>query len=305
MPRLKKRPLRAKYIIRRLMLAAVLIAILSGGGWLAYTRFLLPKLFSPVSAQVPATPALTSDSEPEPEPEPEPAPESAPEPRTTSASVNDWELLLANPSNYLPEDYKPELEAITDNYLVDKRIADSVKRMFADAKQDGINLVIISAYRSIEKQQTLFDQKEQEFIAQGKDEQEAVAAAAAIVAKPGSSEHQTGLALDIVTSSYTELDSGFADTPAFQWLDENSHKYGFVMRYPLDKQDITNIIYEPWHYRYVGEGNARIMKEKGFCLEEYINFLRQANNKDSESSFEEPVESSGGESESESSKETA
>lgn len=302
MAKRRRRPLRAKYIIRRFMLAAVIAGLLGAGGWFAYTRFLASgeKL-----AQAPAPSSALNDeelSEPQsPSDFGEENSASEPEPgvRTSFASAEDWELLLVNPSNYLPENYEVELETMVDGYSVDKRIADSVKLMFADAKQDGISLIICSAYRSVEKQQTLFSEKEQEFIAAGKNEQEAIAAAATIVAKPGSSEHHTGLAMDIVTPSYTELDSGFADTPAFKWLSENAYKYGFVLRYPSDKQNITKIIYEPWHYRYVGEENARIMKEKGLCLEEYVDFLRQDRSKALEAPPEEAPESTVAESEKE------
>jgi D-alanyl-D-alanine carboxypeptidase len=149
--------------------------------------------------------------------------------------------------------------------------------MLAQAKQDGISLVICSAYRPESRQEELFQSKTQEYIAAGRSEEEAIAVAATIVAKPGTSEHQTGLAIDIVTETYTNLDDGYAETPAAQWLAERAWEFGFALRYPKDKTEITKIIFEPWHYRYVGEENARIMKERGFCLEEYIDYLNEAN----------------------------
>lgn len=92
---------------------------------------------------------------------------------------------------------------------------------------------------------------------------------------PGTSEHHTGLALDLITPGYQQLDDGFENTAAFKWLDKHSAEYGFVLRYPKDKEDITKIIYEPWHYRYVGVNAAETIKANGWCLEEYVENLKQ------------------------------
>ena len=130
--------------------------------------------------------------------------------------------------------------------------------------------MLCSAYRSIEKQQQLFDRSQQTYMAQGMSEEEAYAKTATETAIPGTSEHQTGLAADIVTPTYQMLDAGFADTPAGKWLADNAVEYGFVLRYPQDKQEVTGIIYESWHYRFVGKTHAKLMKESGLCLEEYL-----------------------------------
>ena len=90
------------------------------------------------------------------------------------------------------------------------------------------------------------------------------------MARPGTSEHQLGLALDIVDLDYQQLDTRQEETPEQKWLMENSWKYGFILRYPTDKSNITGIIYEPWHYRYVGKEAAKVIHEKGICLEEYL-----------------------------------
>lgn len=294
MPRTRRKT-PAKFVVRRILLALSITAavvLLGFAGWNLAEQYpgwnlILPGAGSsssqsepPADSAVSSEPVSVSVPEPESSSEPEPPEESEPKP-----SADDWELLLANPSNPLPEGYVPELETVTDNYRVDARIADSVKRMFAQAKEDGISLVICSAYRSVEYQQTLFDNKSKELMDSGKPEDEAVAVAATIIAVPGTSEHHTGLAMDIVTPSYTELDDGFAETPAFAWLSENAANYGFVMRYPKDKQNITKIIYEPWHYRYVGVENAVRMKAADMCLEEYVNALN------SSTSLPEPSES--------------
>ncbi|HHY53315.1 MAG TPA: M15 family metallopeptidase [Clostridiales bacterium] len=171
----------------------------------------------------------------------------------------------------MPEGYSPpQLETVAPGYQVDSRIAPALKRMMTEAKAEGINLMICSAYRSEERQRELYQKKIAEHEAMGKSKEEAVAVAATIVLPPGTSEHQTGLAVDIVTPEYQVLDDGFAETPAAKWLAANSWKYGFILRYPKDKQEITNIIYEPWHFRYVGEEHAKAIYEGGYCLEEYL-----------------------------------
>ena len=104
---------------------------------------------------------------------------------------------------------------------------------------------------------------------------EAKVKAATIVAVPGTSEHNSGLAIDIITPSYQVLDEGFAETKAFRWLDANASKFGFILRFPKDKQDITKIIYEPWHYRYVGIETAPIIKASGLCLEEFLETMAE------------------------------
>lgn len=276
----KKKPLGGKYRFRRFILFALMFALFGAGGWFAYEKFdvagIIPAMLTVEESESEPEQGSEPDSESEPEPESESEPDSEPESEPDAppaVSAQDWELILVNGDNPIPENYAPELETITDMYRVDKRIADNVKLMFADAKASGINLIICSAYRSAEKQGENFDNKKQEHIAKGKTEDEAIAVTSAAIAKPGTSEHQTGLALDIVTSSYQSLNAGFENTPAFKWLSENAHKHGFILRYPKDKQDITDIVYEPWHYRYVGEKNAAVIKESGLCLEEYIEAL--------------------------------
>lgn len=275
MPKKRKKPLGGKYKFRRFVLFTLMFALVGAGGWFAYEKISDRFAAIPVQAAVDepeATPEATSEPEPELDIKSEPEPE--PEPEPAGAVLQDWELMLVNGDSPLPENYIPELETLTDMYRVDARIADNVKLMFADAKISGINLIICSAYRSIEKQTENFNSKKNEYIVAGRTEEEAIAVTATIIAKPGESEHHTGLALDIVTSSYQSLDEGFEKTQAFKWLSENAQKYGFILRYPKDKTEVTNIIYEPWHYRYVGVEHAAVIKENGLCLEEYIAMLQ-------------------------------
>ena len=178
----------------------------------------------------------------------------------------EYYLLLANAENPLPQDWSIQTEEVQNGYEMDKRAAPAMREMIQAAKEDGVELML----RSIEKQQQLFDRSQQAYMAQGMSEEEACAKTATETAIPGTSEHQTGLAADIVTPTYQMLDAGFADTPAGQWLSEHATEYGFVLRYPQDKQEVTGIIYESWHYRFVGKTHAKLMKESGLCLEEYL-----------------------------------
>lgn len=182
----------------------------------------------------------------------------------------EYYLLLANAENPLPQDWSIQTEEVQNGYEMDKRAAPAMREMIQAAKEDGVELMLCSAYRSVEKQQQLSDRSQQAYMAQGMSEEEAYAKTATETAIPGTSEHQTGLAADIVTPTYQMLDAGFADTPAGQWLSEHAAEYGFVLRYPQDKQEVTGIIYESWHYRFVGKTHAKLMKESGLCLEEYL-----------------------------------
>ncbi|HHY82863.1 MAG TPA: M15 family metallopeptidase [Clostridiales bacterium] len=198
-------------------------------------------------------------------------------PRGRNESVkknHGWNLVLVNSKNPLPSNYSVNLETVQNNHQVDSRIAEYVRNMINDAEHDGVQLLICSSYRSVARQQELFDQQVDKYISAGKSYDEALAETVFGLAMPGHSEHNTGLALDIVTPDYQILDSGFENTKAFEWLDKNAHKYGFILRYPKDKTDITGIKYEPWHYRYVGSEHAAAIKEKGFCLEEYLEQLQ-------------------------------
>jgi D-alanyl-D-alanine carboxypeptidase len=142
--------------------------------------------------------------------------------------------------------------------------------MFAAAKADGVKLQLVDAYRSYSRQKELFEAKVKSYLDKGYSRKDAEKKAATITARPNTSEHQTGLALDIVTPSYTKRDKGFAETDAFKWLNANAQDYGFTLRYKKDKVSITGVIYEPWHWRFVGTEAAKAMKKSGECLEEYL-----------------------------------
>lgn len=186
---------------------------------------------------------------------------------------NDWRLLLINKQHPIPDDYTFELGTIKGSMKCDERIIDDLLAMLQGAKNDGINLVICSPYRDLNRQQVLFNRKVKAYMGKGMSYMEAYKISSQAVTVPGASEHQIGLALDIVCDSYSSLNEGFGDTQAGQWLQEHSHEYGFTLRYPKGKEYITSIEYEPWHFRYVGKEAAAVMKEKGICLEEFVDSL--------------------------------
>ena len=188
-----------------------------------------------------------------------------------SVNINDWKLILVNKQNPIPEGYDPKLAAINGSISADERIIGDIYDMLNAASSDGINLMICSAYRSNDRQTTLFNNKMNKIIGKGYSYLEAYKEGSMSVTPPGTSEHQLGLALDILTGSYTAMDDGFADTPAGKWLYENSAKFGFILRYPKGKEQITGIIFEPWHFRYVGKEYAEEITKKGICLEEFIS----------------------------------
>ena len=184
-----------------------------------------------------------------------------------------WNLTLVNKDNPLPETFVPESLADADNgYEADSRITDALKKMIADARStENVRIIALSAYRDYEYQKELFDDKVQRLQQEkGYSVTKAREEAATVVAYPGTSEHQLGLALDLVDARHVKLDESQENTAAYKWLYKHCAEYGFIVRYPNGKTDITGIIYEPWHFRYVGVEDAKIIMEKGITLEEYI-----------------------------------
>ena len=185
----------------------------------------------------------------------------------------DWNLLLVNKQHTIPEDYEFTLGTIKGSMRCDERIIEPLTQMFAAAKEDGVNLIVCSPYRDLARQEYLFDRKMKGFIRSGMSYVDAYKTASITVTVPGASEHQIGLAVDIISDTYSALDIGFADTPAGQWLAEHSWEYGFILRYPLGKEEITGIQYEPWHFRYVGVDAAKVITKDGITLEEFVENL--------------------------------
>lgn len=184
-------------------------------------------------------------------------------------SRDDWRLILINKQHPIPENYTFTLGKIKNNMQCDERIIDDLLAMLQGAKDDGVNLVICSPYRDMERQETLFNKKIKRYMNMGMSYMDAYKLSSQTVTVPGASEHQIGLALDIVSDKYSRLDEGFGETEAGIWLKENSAKYGFILRYPKEKEYITGIEYEPWHFRYVGVDAATVITEAGITLEEF------------------------------------
>ena len=196
--------------------------------------------------------------------------DTAPAGTAAETAETDWRLLLVNPWNTLPEGYTVELKSLANGLKVDARIYDDLSAMLGACFDAGLHPVVCSAYRSNATQQRLHNNKIYRLMAAGYGREAALKEAARWVAVPGTSEHQTGMALDIVAYSYQYLNQKQEETAEQKWLMEHCWEYGFVLRYPSDKSEITGIGYEPWHYRYVGRETAADMREKGLCLEEYL-----------------------------------
>ena len=190
-----------------------------------------------------------------------------------------WSTMLVNQWSYMPEGYVPEVRPISyegvspANNKFDVRAAEALEQMLADARAAGYNMYLVSAYRTHEYQVNLFNRKVNEYKALGYDEETARSEASQWVAIPGTSEHCTGLAADIVSSTWynynSDLTHSFEDTEHFDWLYNNCANYGFILRYPKNREATTGITYEPWHYRYVGVDAAKYIMENNITLEEF------------------------------------
>lgn len=189
----------------------------------------------------------------------------------TGEKTGSWNLTLVNPWNLIPADYRVTLSQVEPGHFVDERCALNLRSMLSDCRAAGQSPMICSSYRSQEKQEALYQNKVNHLIAQGYPKETAKAEAGKSVAVPGTSEHQLGLAVDIVDLANQNLDSSQEHTGVQKWLMENSWKYGFILRYPNGKSDLTGIIYEPWHYRYVGKDAAKQIYDLNLCLEEYLS----------------------------------
>jgi len=178
-----------------------------------------------------------------------------------------WKLFLINRHVMLPKDFGVSLSYVVKGYeaRLDSRAAPYYTKMYNAAKKDGVTLVPLSGHRRISTQKTNFENKIKFYMNKGYNKVRATQLAAQIILPPGCSEHNLGLAMDICS-----LDTSFESTSQFRWLMKNAADYGFILRYPKDKKAVTEITYEPWHWRYVGKENAKAIKLSGLCLEEYL-----------------------------------
>lgn len=198
-----------------------------------------------------------------------------------SSNKEDWALYVIGNNNPLPNDFTVEIKTVSGERTLDKRCADYAILMLNDANDQGVGLYVASAYRSVQYQETNLQNYINKLMAQGYTEEAATKQAHREIALPGCSEHNAGLALDIISNDYwvshSELDESFELLPQFDWLIENSWKYGFILSYPKGKEEITGFIYEPWHYRFVGLEHAKKIQEiyettgEHISLNEYID----------------------------------
>lgn len=189
-----------------------------------------------------------------------------------SFDADDWKLILINKQHPIPDEYTFTLgpiKTIKGTMQCDERIIEELLAMMYAASEDGVNLAICSPYRDLAWQEVLFNRKIKAYMNKGMSYMEAYKISSQAVTVPGASEHQIGLAIDIVSDTYVTLDEGFADTSAGKWLEEHCAEYGFILRYPKGKEYITSIEFEPWHFRYVGKDAAKIIMEEELCLEEF------------------------------------
>lgn len=277
----------------RVILGIVLLIVFVGGCYFSFAS--APKgadLAAPAgAAETPNQPAPEPDpvnepappegepaetaAEPEPEPTPEPEPEADPNspagraaalglPAPPEIDVTSWEFILANDTHSIGEYAPPELETL-EGQKFDSRIVQAMKDMAADTRAQGLSVYLSSGYRGYADQQYLYNRKKAQYPPDGKD-----SAGHYIVLPPGTSEHQTGLCCDITDRYYESKDRSLANTAMYQYMSQHCQDFGFIVRYPADKETITMVMYEPWHFRYVGVEAATYIMENGLCLEEFL-----------------------------------
>ena len=264
----------------RLFLLAALVSIL-GLLIILYVAFCRDGDYNQVKINITQTenPTLPQEEPTESATNPEENPSEIPEEPEEKPATNwekydpadvlkgeNWALALINKKYPLDRNYLPSTSPVIESSKVtaDERVAENYRKMYETAKADGVVLTPYSGYCSFQAQKTIYNNKLQSFLT-GMSEEEAKAKTEMRIEPAGCSENGAGLAVDIVSAS-----TGFASTPEFEWLMKNAHHYGFILRYPEDKTEITGIIYQPWHWRYVGIDAATEMKENNLCLEEYL-----------------------------------
>lgn len=268
---MNRRQLRAKLAL--LLLLVVILGALSAGFLISEKRV---RAATPEADASDAAPAATTEPQTEPLTEAVPAAEPATsalpkstnnDPIIVSPTGDGWETTLVNLQYRLPEGYEPTLAPAVEGSSVqlDRRVAPHYAAMYAAAKADGCILTPYSGYRSYAHQQENFNRRVASFVEQGLSEADAKAKTQTRILPPGCSEHNMGFAMDVVSAS-----ADFVETKEFKWLTEHAYAYGFILRYPENKTDITGVMYEPWHWRYVGEKAAKEIFQSGQCLEEYL-----------------------------------
>ncbi|MGX6961586.1 M15 family metallopeptidase [Vagococcus xieshaowenii] len=191
-----------------------------------------------------------------------------------------YELILVNERHAFSDEQLPEETGIIDsNYQVHADLVEPYNEMKKAAEEDGINLRVVSTYRSVSYQQQVYDQSIIDNKNAGMSDEEAKKETAEYVAEPGKSEHHTGLAIDLVDQPWLDAGKGlipeFYDTKAGKWIDEHCADYGFIIRFPKGKESVTKINYEPWHIRFVGVENAKFIMANHLTLEEFVELVEK------------------------------
>ena len=263
--------------LERILLTLLLLIFASLCAVRYFTRDSLPAAPEPTPhpAQE-ATPAPTPQSAPEPTPEPTPDPDSPTGralsrglPTPPDIDIDSWEYILANGENSIAEYTPPEIVTL-ENQPLDSRIIEPLKAMAQDTRAQGLSVFLSSGYRSYSEQAANFIRVcQNNGVADGKD-----ARGFYITMPAGCSEHQTGLACDITDVYYPVKNSSIENTATFQYMSKHCQDFGFILRFPKDKEEVTGVMYEPFHYRYVGVEAAQYMTENNLCLEEFVSLYR-------------------------------
>lgn len=195
------------------------------------------------------------------------------------AMLADPLMVLVNHTSKMPDDYTFDTKECGSATAVNKTLqtvaCDAFLSMQKAAAADGVTVWMQSGYRSVKYQTSLYERKTKYYLDKGYDNATAKEKAAAVVNPPGYSEHNCGLAADLNSPEHTGLDTGFEKTAAFRWLKAHAVEYGFILRYPKDAEAVTEITYEPWHWRYVGPENAALIHQSGLCLEDAVALLQK------------------------------
>ena len=186
----------------------------------------------------------------------------------------DWQLLLVNPWHTVPEGYEIKLATLSNGLQVDERIYDDLDDMLSDCREAGLNPIVCSAYRTEATQTRLYRNKVARVRASGVPEDRVEAEAARWVAKPGTSEHQTGLCCDITDIYYPTKNRSIENTAMFQYMNAHCQEFGFILRFPDGMEPITGVMYEPFHFRYVGVEAAKYITENNICFETFVSLYR-------------------------------
>ncbi len=256
---------RLRPAVRRLFIATAVVCIAAGGISFALSR----KTAVPAASAASASIAAASEAE-----------NGLLTAQQAQAMLDDPRMVLVNHTNKMPDDYTFTTKECGSSTAINKTLqteaADAFLAMQAAAAKDGVTIWMQSGYRSVEYQENLYNQKTKYYLNKGLSEADARQQAATIVNPPGYSEHNCGLAADLNSPEHTTLDEGFENTEAFRWLCAHAVEYGFILRYPKDAEPVTEITYEPWHWRYVGPENAALIDQSGLCLEDAVALLQKA-----------------------------